>query len=71
MKKYKIDNSLWPTSMKQYPRVYIQEATESSLKISIFPCTGVSGYAFELPKCVCRMLARRLNQCLDNCERKR
>lgn len=68
----RINKVLYPTSGKVYPRVYIStNVSGKQIEFTVFHEKDRSGFKFYLPNRVSRMLARRINQYLDDCRKLR
>ncbi len=49
-----------------YPYAAVTTASTTDLKIAFFPKRDEAGFSFTLTRKMARMLARRINQCLDD-----
>ena len=60
-------NSVWTTRIGDgmYQVVRVSDKGEDRLQISLFPGNKKDGLAFTVPRADARLLARRINQCLD------
>lgn len=57
--------SVWPTRpIGTYPQMYVR-AKDELIDIATFNAEGKDGWGFSLTRKDARLLARRINQCLD------
>ena len=57
---------VWPMRrIGVYPQWIVRTSDESTLEVQFFPDAG-DGLGFKISRSDARMLARRLNQCLDD-----
>lgn len=57
---------VWPTRrLGSYPQQYVRTADEQTLELSFHTEAEFAGWAVKLSRRDARMLARRINQCLD------
>ena len=66
MKKI-INGTIWPTKkIGVYPQYYVEQETEDMLKITGFATQDIFIGGLYIDKKMARLLAKRINQCLDN-----
>ena len=57
---------IWPTKqMGVYPQIYVRTEDENRISFVYHHEKGQEGFGFKLPRRHARLLARRINQCLD------
>ena len=48
-----------------YPQAYVQTIDSKHIQISHYKIKGMRGIAINMPRGLARLLAKRINQCLD------
>lgn len=57
---------IWPTrKIGVYPQAYVRTANEKEIWIDFFPVEGGEGGSIKIGRRDARLLARRINECLD------
>lgn len=57
---------LWPIyKIGHYPNAYLSTADNKNIKLELYPDAGGNGISFTLPRRMARLLAKRLNQILN------
>lgn len=60
----------WPTKpVGEYPQVYVETRSDDQIAIVRYETSGSVAQVITLPRKEARMLARRVNQCLDGTRR--
>lgn len=58
--------TIWPSRpLGTYPQTYVEAKDGGMVDVSFYPVEGESGIGILLTRHHARMLARRINQCLD------
>jgi hypothetical protein len=48
-----------------YPNAYVMTTADGNVRLEYFHKFGTRGFSLEMPRGYARLLARRINQCLE------